>query len=183
MSDSVTRVDTWCLGVKHVIGPKRMNRRELNALRRECYAPWRSQGIGIPLELAQHLVLGAVEFARGLGFEPHRDFKSARAALGSWEGPSAITFGMNGKPHYLNGPSEDPQRVIGTLERTVGPGGFNYTVSLGHADDLGDDYRYTAVLTDRDGYLSDAASGLAANPGDRRVRGLASPRSRSQRDG
>jgi len=150
-------VDTWCLGVKNVIGPKRMAKRELEALRRQCYAPWRSQGIPIPLELAQHLVLGAVEFARGLGFEPHREFQRTRPALGSWEGPSAIAFGMYGKPHYINGPHDDPQRVLATLDRTVGREGFHYTVSLGEADDLGDGYRYSAVLTDRDDHLSDAA--------------------------
>jgi hypothetical protein len=150
-------VDAWCLGVKNAIGPKRVGRRELEALRRQCYAPWRSSGIPIPLELAQHLVLGAVEFARRLGFEPHRDFKRARDVLGSWEGPSAITFGMHGKPHYINGPYEDPQRVLVTLERAVGRGGFHYTVSLGEADDFGDGYRYSAVLTDRDDHLSDAA--------------------------
>ncbi|MGO9899797.1 MAG: hypothetical protein ACLP0J_08910 [Solirubrobacteraceae bacterium] len=49
-----------------------------------------------------------------------------------------------------------PSRVMATLERTVGQGGFHYTVSLGRADDLGDGNRYTAVLTDRDDYLSDA---------------------------
>jgi hypothetical protein len=150
-------VDTWCLGVKNAMGPKRVGRRELEALRHRCYAPWRSPGIRIPLELAQHLVLGAVEFARGLGFEAHRDFNRARCVLGSWEGPSAITFGMDGKPHYINGPYEDPQRVLATLERAVGRGGFHYTVSLGEADDLRDGYRYSAVLTDRDDYLSDAA--------------------------
>jgi hypothetical protein len=150
-------VDTWCLGVKAAIGPKRMERGELEALRCQCYAPWRSAGIPIPLELAQHLVLGAVEFARRLGFEAHRDFKRARSVLGSWEEPSAITFGMDGRPHYINGPCDDPQRVLATLERTVGRGGLHYTVSLGGADDLGDGYRYSAVLTDREDYLSDAA--------------------------
>lgn len=150
-------IDTWCLGVKNAIGPKPVGRRELEALRRRCYAPWRSPGISIPLELAQHLVLGAVEFARRLGLEPHRDFKRARFVLGSWEGPSAITFGMAGMPHYINGPYEDPQRVLATLERTVGRGGFHYTVSLGDADDLGDGYRYSAVLTNRGDHLSDVA--------------------------
>jgi hypothetical protein len=150
-------VDTWCLGVKNAMGPKRMGRRELEALRRKCYAPWRSHGIAIPRELAQHLVLGAVAFARRLGFEPHRDFQRARSVLGSWDGPTAITFGMDGKPHYINGPYEDPQRVLATLERAVGRGGFHYTVSLGEADDLGDGYRYSAVLTDRHDDLSDAA--------------------------
>jgi hypothetical protein len=62
--------DTWCLGVKNAMGPKRMRRRE---------------------------------------FE------------------SAITFGMDGEPHYVNGPYEDPQRVLATLERSVGRGGFHYT--------------------------------------------------------
>ena len=86
-------IDTWCLGVKNVIGPKRMNRRELKALTASVLrAVAMSHMITVPLELAQHLVLGAVEFAGRLGFEPHRDFKLARSALGSWEGPSAITF-------------------------------------------------------------------------------------------
>lgn len=150
-------VDTWCLGVKNAVGPKRMRTRELDAIRRQCYAPWRSQGIAVPLELGQHLVLGAVEFSRGLGFEPHPDFRRARPALGSWTGPSAITFGMNGKPHYINGPYDDPRRVLTILERRVGRDGFHYTVSLDAADDLGDGYRYAAVLTDRDQGLSNAA--------------------------
>jgi hypothetical protein len=150
-------VDTWCLGVKNAMGPKRLRTRELSELRRQCYAPWRSAGIAAPLELGQHLVLGAVDFTRQLGFEPHPDFQHARPALGSWEGPSAITFGMNGKPHYINGPYDDPQRVLATLERTVGRDGFHYTVSLGQADDLGDSYHYSAILTDQHEDLSDAA--------------------------
>jgi hypothetical protein len=72
-------------------------------------------GLAIPLELAQHLVLGAVEFARRLGFEPHRDFQRARSVLVSWDGPTAITIGMDSKPHYINGPYGDPQRVSATL--------------------------------------------------------------------
>jgi hypothetical protein len=150
-------VDTWCLGVKNAMGPKRMAKRELGALRRQYYAPWRSHGIAVPFELAQHLVLGAVDFAGRLGFEPHGDFERARSALGSWAGQCAITFGMHGKPHYVNGPYEDPRRILATLERAIGRGGFHYTVSLGEADDLGDGYRYSAILTDRDDDLSSAA--------------------------
>ncbi|MGH2862289.1 MAG: helix-turn-helix domain-containing protein [Solirubrobacteraceae bacterium] len=159
-------VDTWCLGVKNAMGPKRMRTRELKELRRQCYAQWHSDGIAVPLELGQHLVLDAVEFAQQLGFEPHPDFRPARPGLGNWEGPSAITFGMNGKPHYINGPYEDPQHVLATLEqtlatleRTVGRERFHYTVSLGEADDLDidDGYRYLAILTDRDQDQRDAA--------------------------
>lgn len=149
-------VDTWCLGVKNAIGPKRMRPRELEAFRRQYFGLWRSEGIRVPLELAQHLVLGAVDYARSLGFEPHPDFRRVRRALGSWDGPSAITFGVHGKPLYVNGPYEDPQRVLATLERSVGRDGFHYSVSVGHDDGLGDGYRYTATLTDLDG-LGDAA--------------------------
>ena len=149
-------VDTWCLGVKDALGPKRMAKRELDTLRRHYFAQWRSEGIPVPLELAQHLVLGAVEYARLLGFEPHRDFGLARRLLGPWPGPSAITFGRAGKPYYVNGPYEDPERVLATLERTVGRGGFHYTVSLDDLGRLHDGYRYSVSVTDSD-ELSDAA--------------------------
>jgi hypothetical protein len=149
-------VDTWCLGVKNALGPKRMSTRDLVGFRRRYFGHWRSEGIPIPLELAQHLVLGSVAYARRLGFEPQRDFRRARRPLGSWEGPSAITFGMDGKPHYLNGPHDDPERVVATLERTVGRGGYHYTVSLDEFDGLDGGYHYTVSVSDRDG-LSEVA--------------------------
>jgi hypothetical protein len=149
-------VDTWCLGVKNMLGPNRMARRDFDALKREYFAQWGSPGIPIPVELAQHLVLGAVEYARLLGFEPHRDFGRARRLLGPWPGPSAITFGCDGKPYYVNGPYEDPERVLATLERTVGRDGFHYTVSLDELGGLHDGYRYSVLVTDID-ELIDAA--------------------------
>jgi hypothetical protein len=149
-------VDTWCLGVKNAIGPRRMGRRAFDSYKREYFGPWESDGIPVPLELAQHLVFGAVEYARRLGFEPHRDFRQARRALGSWDGTSAITFGRDGTPLYVNGPWDDPERVLATLERSVGGGRFHYAVSLGEEDGMGDGYRYTATLTDLD-ELGDAA--------------------------
>jgi len=149
-------VDTWCLGVKNVIGPQRMDKREFDALKCVYFGLWQSEGIPAPLELVQHLVLGAVEYARSLGFEPHRDFRRARRVLGSWDGPSAITFGRDGRPYYLNGPNDDPQHVLATLERSIGRDGFHYSVSLGQTDGPGDGYLHTATLADLD-ELGDAA--------------------------
>ena len=64
---------------------------------------------------------------------------------------------------------EDPQRVLATLERSVGRGGFHYGVSHGHDDGLGDGYRYTARLTNLDA-LGDACVG----PGRAQLRGVSS---------
>jgi hypothetical protein len=141
-------VDTWCLGVKNAMGPKRMTRYEFQTFKRHCYGPWESEGMPVQLEFARHLVFGAVDYARSLGFEPHPDFTLARRALGSWEEPSAITFGRDGKPFYLNGPYEDPQRVLAALERAVGRGGFDFAVSLNELGDLDDGYRYTISTAD-----------------------------------
>jgi len=152
-------IDTWCLGVKNALGPKRMARRDFDALKRAYFAQWGSPGIPIPVELAQHLVFGAVEYARRLGFEPHRDFRRACRPLGAWSGPRAITFGRAGKPYYVNGPYDDPERVLARLEHTVGRGGFHYTVSLDELDERGalaDGYRYSVSVTDVD-ELGDAA--------------------------
>jgi hypothetical protein len=38
-------VDTWCLGVKNAIGPRRMSERELEAFRDVFFKPWHSTGV------------------------------------------------------------------------------------------------------------------------------------------
>ena len=37
------------------------------------------------LELARHLVFGAVDYARGLGFEPHPDFARGAVVEGNFD--------------------------------------------------------------------------------------------------
>ncbi|WP_084961039.1 helix-turn-helix domain containing protein [Thermoactinospora rubra] len=117
--------DVYCLGVKHAIGPQVMDERELSSFREYFfgdYAGWRAA----PLELARQIVLGSIEYARGLGFEPTGDFAAAQGHLGEWEPPSAITFGRDGRPCYVPGPEDDARKVLRTLERTVGEGKFDH---------------------------------------------------------
>ena len=117
-------VDTFCLGVKDVIGPEVMHRRQLPAFVRRYFAAFPAPALCAPIELARHLVHGAVAFAAGLGFEPHPDFAAARGHLGELEEPCAITFGRRGRPLYVQGIYDDPMAVVHTLQRTVGNGGF-----------------------------------------------------------
>jgi hypothetical protein len=117
-------VDTFCLGVKNVIGPERMRERDLPAFVRMYFQAFPAPALRAPIELARHLVLGAVEFASGLGLAPHPDFEAAREHLGELDEACAITFGRQGRPLYVPGPFDDPIAIMETLGGTIGADGF-----------------------------------------------------------
>jgi len=123
-------VDVYCLGVKNAMGPDNMDDQALRRLTDHVFSGYSAPPVTAPIELVRDLVLGAAEYAHGLGFAPHPDFEKARSHLGPWTGPSAITFGCDGKPTYVSGPYDDPSHVLRTLHRAVGRKGFNYTVAL-----------------------------------------------------
>ncbi|NUP03781.1 MAG: helix-turn-helix domain-containing protein [Nonomuraea sp.] len=110
--------DVYCLGVKNTIGPDVLDERELRRFREYFFGEY--QGYQeVPIELARHLVFGAADYARTLGFEPHEDFAPVAGLLGEWEGDSAITFGRDGRPFYVQGPHDDPGKVLRILRRTL----------------------------------------------------------------
>jgi hypothetical protein len=121
-------VDVYCLGVKDVVGPRVMDERRAVELRGSFFAAYQARPLEAPLELAQHLVFGAVEYARGLGFEPARGFAATTDQLGPWTGPSAIRFGQDGKPFFVQGPHDNADAILQTLERSVGRDNFTFLV-------------------------------------------------------
>jgi len=129
-------VDVFCLGVKNTNGPKTMDRRKLPDFVRDFFSAWPSRvPVPAPLELARHVVFGAVDYARDLGFEPHRDFAKGAALLGDWAaGSSDVTFGHDGKPLYINGPHDDTYGILTKLRRNVGDGNFYYILGGPPAD-------------------------------------------------
>lgn len=120
-------VDVFCLGVKNALGPEVMDEGDLRGFVHEFFTPFREAGrpAEASLELVRHLVWGAVDYARGLGFDPAPDFEPAAGHLGVWQQTSAITFGRNGMPLYVAGPYDKPEAVLRTLNRTVGRGNFH----------------------------------------------------------
>jgi hypothetical protein len=124
-------VDTYCLGVKNALGPYRCNDWELAGFVEEFFGAFEGDPVPAPLDLARHLVLGGVEYARSLGFEPHPDFREAAGHLGPWDGPSDITFGQQGKPFYMAGPWDDSDMILRTLQRTAGEDNFHFLVGVG----------------------------------------------------
>jgi hypothetical protein len=121
-------LDVYCLGVKNAMGPDNLDNHRVHRLTERVFSGYETQPVAAPLELVRDLVFGAADYAHRLGFRPHPDFDQARAHLGQWSGPSAITFGRNGKPTYISGPYDNPERVLATLHRTVGPNGFGFTI-------------------------------------------------------
>lgn len=124
-------VDVWCLGVKDCIGPKTMDRRKLPDFVSLYFRTFSRPPVAAPLDLARHAVFGAVDYARGLGLEPHPDFAKCAGHLGEWNGSSDITFGRDGMPLYMPGPHDNVHAVMSTLRKAVGDGNFHYVGQLG----------------------------------------------------
>jgi hypothetical protein len=79
---------------------------------------------------ARDLILGSVEYAQSLGFEPYRDFKHAKATIEADLPYDAgrYTYGRNGRPMYITGPHDDYGKVFSVLEASCGKGGFGYYI-------------------------------------------------------
>jgi hypothetical protein len=126
-------VDRYCLGVKNIMAQivsqfdyesstvKQMREREAES---------------VPPSTARKLVEQAVEYARKLGFQPHPDYAKARHIFGdidAGECKEEFEFGKDGKPLFITGPHDTPgrcQQIRNTLERSCGPGGYHYVMSI-----------------------------------------------------
>jgi len=97
----------------------------LGAWRREFFSAFGSRGVEAPLELAQHLVQGAVVFARRPGFEPYEGFAAAAVYLGEPAGPVPVEFGRGGVPFSVAGPYDDARSVVRTLDAAVGEADYH----------------------------------------------------------
>jgi hypothetical protein len=124
-------VDTYCLGVKDALGPRTMEPQKYQAFLQRFFRAFQGAYVSVSIELARSLVNGAVHYARRLGLEPDADFAAAAAHLGGSPGPTMITFGDRGRPHYISGPHDDAERVIETLRHTLGNGNFEVTILSG----------------------------------------------------
>ena len=135
-------LDLWCLGVKDAFladASTESEFREIVAERlpeeyRERFHP----------ACAKKMIEGAIAYAERFGFAPHRDCRKARRALGGLEAsdcPETFTFGREGKPCYVAGPNDTPERterVLAMLEARCGKDGFHYLIGTPLGEDAGD---------------------------------------------
>jgi hypothetical protein len=118
-------LDVYCMGVRDVFGPRAVPVRESQAFVERYFEGYPEAPLEAPIELARHLVWGAVEYARGLGFEPDSRFAAAQAHLGPLDGASAITFGRNGRPAYRPRSGDDGTAILRVLAAAVGADGYD----------------------------------------------------------
>jgi len=128
-------VDSYCLGVKNVHA-EILPRSEYDyKYLREMMSKMPSRSAA-PAE-ARKLVEEAVAYARELGFSPHADYPRAMVLFGdinAADSDAHFEFGKDGKPFFVNGPNDSPERckqIVAILTKTCGPGRFDYMIGVG----------------------------------------------------
>lgn len=129
-------VDKLCLGLKNSLAhagmPAAHYRREIRdrvfrgAKPKDC-----------PPELAHQMIYASIDYAAQFGFQPEKDFALNQYILeprGELEEPYNITFGKNGKPFFIAGPNDNVARVLRQLEKTAGPGNYDFFAPMGDMD-------------------------------------------------
>jgi hypothetical protein len=107
-------VDTYCLGLKNTYAMVNGDRDQMLDIRSRI-----DQGYSLTpydYEDARSLILGAVEYAGLLGFQPNEDWRDTRHIIEADRAYARkFTFGKDGKPYYIQGPDDDARKVTSKL--------------------------------------------------------------------
>jgi hypothetical protein len=135
-------LDVYCVGVKDVI-LRLAGAREIEHFidRLNDAQPM----VAIEPSRARKLLRDLVAWSRSIGLAPHPDYAAAEPLLGDISADTcdeSFSFGNDGKPFLIQGPSDTPARTrkrIEALRRALGDDGFDYILAVDDDDDLFDD--------------------------------------------
>ncbi len=138
-------VDSHCLGVKVAYLVKSFDLESF----REQKAPvdWET----ISPAKAIKLISTSIEYARGIGFEPHRDALTCSLifqGVDANECMEEFVFGFEGKPMYTSGPNDSRERQVLIMNTLAKLGEGNYHFMLGGP--VGPDLSVFDDLSDED---------------------------------
>lgn len=129
----IVLVDRTCLGVKNAFVAPAQSEFDLVQLVMQLGAN------GDPLRpaellLAQSVIFNALDYARSLGFEPHRDF--VPGLIGERPEPLLETpLCRPERPLYIAGPDDDVDAIMSRLDARVGVEGYDVVSAFGELDD------------------------------------------------
>src|SRR6266576_6311297 len=125
-------IDTFCLGLKNTFANAGFSRsRYQSEVRNKVFRA--GKPVECSIELAYQMIYQSIEYAEQFGFEPEKDFALSQYLLaprGELEEPYQLIFGRDGKPFFVSGPRDNAARIVKQLEKTAGPGNYDYLVEL-----------------------------------------------------
>jgi tetratricopeptide (TPR) repeat protein len=129
-------VDVFCLGLKNTFVRATFRHADVRTLFSRFSQPMEE----VSYEDARSIILGAVEYARQLGFEPHEEWKISGPIV-EVERPFRrnFTFGCDGKPLYIQGPDDDAQKIMKKLGLLAEKGEAHFLTIAGEEIDGGND--------------------------------------------
>lgn len=129
-------VDLWCLGVKDSLLFCNLPEHEYEMKVKADYEEEDIELEYIDYPRAHTLIYGAMAFAGKYGFRPHKSFDSCRMVLAPEEElpiDGSVVFGCEGKPTFVASEDDDfskINKIIATLEKTAGPGNYDYLTAF-----------------------------------------------------
>lgn len=143
-------VDVFCLGLKNTFVRATFRHADVRALLSNLSQPMEE----VSYEDARSIILGAVEYARQLGFEPHEEWKISGPIVEA-ERPFRrnFNFGHDGKPFYIQGPDDDARKIMKKLELLVEKGEAHFLAIAGGEIDGGNDDDEETSFDDRCGEI------------------------------
>lgn len=125
-------VDTFCLGIKNTYYLTGM---PLTDYRADFRTRFVNENDAVPctIQRAHQLIYGAVDYARAMGFRPHKAFSMTRHIIGATDAhprDESLAFGKDGKPLYISGPDDKPKQIVKQLEKRLGPDGFHFVLNV-----------------------------------------------------
>lgn len=110
-------VDVFCLGLKNAMTSVEVDEGTVA----DFIAIYPQDFTAIEYEECRGLILGAIDYALNLGFEPHDDWEKVKGFIENNK-PYRVNhkFGKDGKPFYIEGPDDDVKKIMQILRNNHG---------------------------------------------------------------
>ena len=127
-------VDIFCLGMKDANSAFNRFEEDYDEYRDAIFGNNMNDEMHISYDLAHNIIFGAIEYAKNLGFSPHKDWELSQFMLEPKSSPKVekieVEFGKDGKPFFISGPYDKVDSVINKLEKAVGTDNFTFLTGM-----------------------------------------------------